>query len=156
MNSIFLTASDADDNGHDGQLMTFTFRLPDNLEGGEVFPIDIIYKEYNVSHDMFRNKDYTNDAMGAFLFTRGIYNTEYDNPYPADDKYIGGTGFDGYIAVEKAQPETVTLSRFNNCHNNSLQQQLLLLQQQLLLLHNNCNRNFCCHNNRESFRKFIL
>ncbi|MBR1592130.1 MAG: Ig-like domain-containing protein [Ruminococcus sp.] len=108
MNGIFAATSADDNDGMDGEFFSFDATLPEDAEKGDVFPIDIVYMEYEYATDVFIDVYKRNIPMQAYLFTRGIYNA--DNPvsnsweYANDVKKCAAladidTSCDGYIAV---------------------------------------------------------
>ena len=98
MDGFFLTSASAGDNGGDGVLYTLDVTLPKDIQPGDVFPIDVLYK-FSEIFQAVRNKYPT---MGPYLFTRGIYNKDI-NPYPGDDYLEAGSEYDGYIAIKKEE-----------------------------------------------------
>ena len=100
MDGFFLTSAAAGDKGRDGVLYTFDVTLPDDIQPGDVFPIDVLYKENAYASDMFEAYANKYPTMGPYLFTRGIYNKDI-NPYPGDDYLEAGSEYDGYIAIKK-------------------------------------------------------
>ena len=102
MDGFFATSASAEDNGGDGVLYTFDVTLPDDIQPGDVFPIDILYKEFSWGHDLFAASRSKYPTMGPYLFTRGIYNKDI-NPYPGDDYLEAGSEYDGYIAIKKEE-----------------------------------------------------
>lgn len=115
MNEIFLATSGRACTGMDGTMWTITFILPDDAESGDVFPIDIVYKENSETADMFSNVTNNRDGqlMSAYTFTKGIYNG-IENSFRAETQdimkcpaliYIDES-YDGYIAVADYKPET--------------------------------------------------
>ena len=100
MDGFFLTSAAAGDKGRDGVLYTFDVTLPDDIQPGDVFPIDVLYKEFNGRYDLFDDTISKYCTMGPYLFTRGIYNKDI-NPYPGDDYLEAGSEYDGYIAIKK-------------------------------------------------------
>ncbi len=115
MNEVFLATSGNSCTGMDGTMWTITFILPDNAENGDVFPIDIVYKENSETADMFSNVTNNRDGqlMSAYTFTKGIYNGT-ENNFRAEPQdivkcpalaYIDES-YDGYIAIEDKQETT--------------------------------------------------
>ena len=100
MDGFFLTSASAGDNGGDGVLYTLDVTLPKDIQPGDVFPIDVLYKEFNGRYDLFDDTISKYCTMGPYLFTRGIYNKNI-NPYPGDDYLEAGCEYDGYIAIKK-------------------------------------------------------
>ena len=96
MDGFFITSASANDDGGDGVLYTFDVTLPDDIQPGDVFPIDALCK----FSELFAATKKKYPTMGPYLFTRGIYNKE-KNPYPGDDYLEAGSGYDGYIAIKK-------------------------------------------------------
>lgn len=73
-NSIFVTTSCAYDYGLDGVLWTLRFRLPETIEVGDEFPIEILYRSENGTSDVFASAldDKESNLMEAWVFTNGI------------------------------------------------------------------------------------
>ena len=98
MDGFFVASASTGYNGSDGVLYTFDVTLPDDIQPGDVFPIDALYKPSR--GDMFADFSHKYPTMGPYLFTRGIYNKDI-NPYPGDDYLEAGSEYDGYIAIKK-------------------------------------------------------
>lgn len=117
MNGIFLVTSGNKCYGRDGTMWTITFILPDDVLEGDVFPIDIVYKENFETADMFSNvtNNRNGQLMSAYTFTKGIFNGT-ENLFVASAQDIAkcpcladiSPEVDGYIAVESI-PETKTV-----------------------------------------------
>lgn len=89
-NGFFASTAAMSDAGEDGVMYTFDLRLPEDIKGGEVYEISIVYEENEMCGDLFTNSD-DNEAgklMQAWVFTRGIKN--------------------GYIKIGEAQTSTTT------------------------------------------------
>ena len=109
------TAGEADD-GQDGSMWTFDLKVPADAKKGDVFPIDIIYRNES-AEDIFINKavDETGCNMQAYTFVKGIYNTKY-NPFVASEANVAkvaalaniDTGMDAYIAISDVASTTTT------------------------------------------------
>ena len=101
---FFVSTAGNGNVGLDGTMWKFSFKLPDDLQGGEVFPIDILYKVADSAADMFASASPNSPEsknMEAYLFTKGIYTASNPNPFgveglPADA--------DGYIAIAVPPP----------------------------------------------------
>ena len=102
MDGFFVASASSGDDGYDGVLYTFDVTLPDDIQPGDVFPIDALYKENAAAQDMFEAFRDKYPTMGPYLFTRGIYNKDI-NPYPGDDYLEAGSEYDGYIAIKKVE-----------------------------------------------------
>ena len=102
MDGFFVASACADDYGGDGVFLTFDVTLPDDIQPGDVFPIDALYKENSFGSDLFAATKKKYPTMGPYLFTRGIYNKDI-NPYPGDDYLEAGSEYDGYIAIKKEE-----------------------------------------------------
>ena len=100
MDGFCVASASSKDNGHDGVFYTFDVTLPDDIQPGDVFPIDALYKPSR--GDMFADFSHKYPTMGPYLFTRGIYNKDI-NPYPGDDYLEAGSEYDGYIAIKKEE-----------------------------------------------------
>lgn len=107
MKGLFIATAGIGNYGRDGEMYSINFKLPENVKDGDVFPVDIYYKENASAMDIFIDDARSNDAMQAYLFTKGIYNSE-TNPYPGDDYLETGSAYDGYIAVV-GNPEPTTV-----------------------------------------------
>lgn len=71
--TFFLTTGGARDHGKDGVLWTMEFRLPENIEVGDEFPIEILYRDIDGTSDLFSSAlDGTaSKLMQAWVFTNG-------------------------------------------------------------------------------------
>ena len=107
---VFLATVGDTDDGTDGTMWSITFKLPDDVKKGDVFPIDIIYKSSSVTEDLFLSVDMLRESYiaQAYTFCYGIYNKSFNNNFTADKydiervpalAYIDKS-YDGYIAVE--------------------------------------------------------
>ena len=116
MNGMFVATSAKENFGKDGEFFSFNVTLPENTQKGDVFPIDIVYMEYAYATDIFIDVYKKNIPMQAYLFTRGIYNSE--NPISNSDEYVRdrqncanlaniNQSADGYIAVADSHFEDV-------------------------------------------------
>ena len=67
---IFVTTGGSDNYGTDDVLWKFHFRLPEDIEVGDVFPVEILYEK----GDLFCNIEDDSEAeeMQAWVFTHGI------------------------------------------------------------------------------------
>ena len=95
MNEIFITTYSNSCDGRDGTMFRFTFTVPDDAENGDVYPIEIIYKENEKTADIFSNVSNNRDGqlMSAYVFKNGISN--------------------GYIAIESEEDTAVTCGDAN-------------------------------------------
>lgn len=98
MKGVFIATAGIGDYGRDGEMYSISFKLPSDVKEGDIYPIDLFYKESESAVDVFIDAARTNTDMQAFLFTKGIYNAD-TNPYPGDDYLEAGSSYDGYIAV---------------------------------------------------------
>ena len=103
MKSIFLSTAGGDDSGTDGELFTFSFKIPSGCAPGTVFPFDIKYED----GDLFVNNacDREGCLMQAYTFTKGIKNWLNPLYIPESDtarcialNYMD-RGYDGYAAI---------------------------------------------------------
>lgn len=67
---IFVTTGGGNNYGTDDVLWQFHFRLPDDVKVGDVFPVEILYKD----GDLFKNWENDSEAleMQSWVFTHGI------------------------------------------------------------------------------------
>lgn len=109
MKGVFLTTASDKTLGEDGTMWTFRFELPDNVTSGDVFPIDIIYRENNGTSSMFSNvvNNSNGKLISAYTFTRGICNGVTKKFVPDNDDVDRcsaiatlSSDVDGYIAIE--------------------------------------------------------
>jgi len=101
---LHFVSAGREDVGYDGSMWEFSFTLPDDLQGGEVFPIDILYNSSFVSEDMFGSASYESAEsknMEAYLFTKGIYSDTNPNNFGIDGLPADA---DGYIAIAVPPP----------------------------------------------------
>ena len=113
---FFVATAGEDDDGQDGTMWTFTFEVPADANKGDVFPIDIIYRNES-AEDIFINKAVDTEGcnMQAYTFVKGIYNTKY-NPFVASEANVAkvaalaniDTGMDAYIAISDVASTTTT------------------------------------------------
>ena len=110
-NGVFLCTFNSDnDFGKDGTMWEINFKLPNNVKGNDVFPIDVVYENNAQGGDLFANSDPDSDSsklMQAYFFTKGINSKEN----PSDDPILVNAGYtyaDGYIAVGP-DPDTTTI-----------------------------------------------
>ena len=113
---VFLDTAGSQDLGKDGTMWTFRFEVPADAKKGDVFPIDIIYRNES-AEDLFCNKSVDKKGldMQAFTFVKGIYNTKY-NPFVASSANVAkvaalaniDTGMDAYIAISDVASTTTT------------------------------------------------
>ncbi|MDE6775331.1 MAG: hypothetical protein K2J37_03400, partial [Ruminococcus sp.] len=109
MKGIFISTAGDDNSGTSGVLAEFTFNLPNNVHDGDVYPLDIVYKESSKVKDTFTtfNDNLTGRLMQAWAFTKGIYNNDTNYNFTADFSHIQrcpalwdiDPSYDGYIAV---------------------------------------------------------
>ena len=109
MNGLFMAVAGVANYGINGEMFSFNVTLPENISGGEVFPIDIEYVTSNISKDIFSAIGMQeSELMNGFLFTKGIYSKEYNPNFKAADSDIEkcpalkdiDPACDGYIAIE--------------------------------------------------------
>ncbi len=103
---VFLATAGKQDLGKDGTMWTFTFEVPADAKKGDVFPIDIIYRNES-AEDLFCNKavDEAGLTMQANTFVNGIYNSA--RPFAASSANVAkvaalaniDTTMDAYIAI---------------------------------------------------------
>ena len=114
---FMLAACGDGDYGGDGTMWTFTLKIPDDAQKGDVFPIDIIYRNGG-AEDLFINKacDENGYNMQAYAFTKGIFNSKNPNGFNQSENVakvaalenIGGD-MDAYIAIDDNAKDTSTL-----------------------------------------------
>lgn len=63
-NAVFFAAVDSVDNGADGDIVTYSFKIPDDAESGTVYDIGFYYRE----GDMFLGAD-KDEAMQDYAFS---------------------------------------------------------------------------------------
>ena len=73
-NGFFVATAASDNVGQDGVLWKFQVELPDDLEGGEEFPIQIVYCSTPSATDRFTNRENNEQGqlMQDYVFTKGI------------------------------------------------------------------------------------
>ena len=73
-NDFFLTTCCSEDLGLDGVLWSFDFTLPVDLNVGDEFPIEILYRLAGDTGDLFASvlDDKASKLMEAWVFTKGI------------------------------------------------------------------------------------
>ena len=72
--SFCLVTAGSTDSGKDGIMWSFTFKLPDDIKEGDIFPVCIEYRQKELTNDLFTNinNDRTGQLMEAWIFTNGI------------------------------------------------------------------------------------
>jgi hypothetical protein len=68
MGSVFFTAICNDDSGRDGDIVTFSFRVPADAKPGTVYDFDYYYYSTDRTKDMFSNKA-GDEGYDKFAFT---------------------------------------------------------------------------------------
>ena len=75
-NDFFVYSAAEGNFGCDGVLWTFQLQLPENIEVGDKFPVEILYRNENGNNDSFKNIEGQGneicDQMEAWVFTNGI------------------------------------------------------------------------------------
>ncbi len=73
---VFFAAIGMDNNGEDGVLASMKFRLPEDAEAGNLYPVCIGYQSSAAAEDLFNSKsaDDTGKLMQSYVFTQGIEN----------------------------------------------------------------------------------
>jgi hypothetical protein len=119
MKGFFVATAGYRNLGADGVMWTFDLEVPADAKAGDVFPIDIFYREKEKAADLFLNvkNDNAGRIMQAYTFTRGIYNKNYNNRFAASSEDVAecaaladiDKSYDGYIAIaDFKQPVTTT------------------------------------------------
>lgn len=119
MNGIFFASAGDYNFGGSGVLGEITLTLPATAAAGDVYGLDIIYKSNPSAEDLFTNKekDDNGDAMQAWTFTKGIYNSDTNYNFTADAAHVAkckalaniDKSYDGYIAIaDGEEPPVVT------------------------------------------------
>ena len=114
MKGFFAATAGKANYGIDGTMWTFSFTLSDDVEPGDVLPIDIVFRASESGWDRFSSIE-DNAAgrnMEAYLFTKGIYTAVHTNAFATGADVaacaalagIAGDA-DGYIAI--ADPASV-------------------------------------------------
>ncbi|MBO7473758.1 MAG: hypothetical protein J6U00_07110 [Ruminococcus sp.] len=86
---VFVMTGASSNKGRDGVMWTFLLRLPDDIQVGDVYPIEIYYQKGKSSGDLFTDllQDKEGRLMDAWVFTHGIEQ--------------------GYIKITEEEPTTV-------------------------------------------------
>ena len=73
---LFFTAAGMGNSGEDGVLASMKFRLPEDAEAGNLYPVCIGYQSSAAAEDLFNSKsaDDTGKLMQSYVFTQGIEN----------------------------------------------------------------------------------
>lgn len=126
--------SNANNSGTDGLQFITYFSLPQEVSVGDVFPIDVYYHSKDIT-SVFTNvmDDERGQLMGAYLFTKGIFNEKNPNPDPVLADYPEA---DGYIRIvdsdTKIVPEfSVTMKGDANCDDEVNMADAVLVMQAL-------------------------
>ena len=71
---IFVSTFGTSDSGADGVLWSFDLKIPDSARAGDIYPIEIVYKEQDKAKDLFINfeRNLQGRLMEAWVFTNGI------------------------------------------------------------------------------------
>ena len=114
MKGFFAATAGKANYGVDGTMWTFSFTLSDDVEPGDVLPIDIVFRASESGWDRFSRieDDAAGRNMEAYLFTKGIYTAVHTNAFATGADVaacaalagIAGDA-DGYIAI--ADPASV-------------------------------------------------
>ena len=122
------TAAEAD-YATTGEYISFDVTLPDDVQPGDAFPIDIVYNDF-ATFCKANSGTEQSKLMQAYLFTQGIFTP--DHPVTADDDTNGiivDTSYDGYIAVFDDSPlSDVTYGDVNNDSEVNLNDGVAVLQ----------------------------
>ena len=112
---FFVATSGEEDAGLDGTMWTFQLKVPEDAKKGDVFPIDIIYRNEG-AEDLFINKAVDEDGcnMQASAFVKGIYNE--DRAFGASAANVEkvaalaniNTTMDAYVAIADEEPVETT------------------------------------------------
>ncbi len=116
---FFVATSGEEDAGLDGTMWTFQLMVPEDAQKGDVFPIDIIYRNEG-AEDLFINKAWDEDENGcnmqAYAFTKGIFNSQNPNGFNQSENVAKvaalkdiGEDMDAYIAIDDNAQDTSTL-----------------------------------------------
>jgi hypothetical protein len=75
-NDFFVYSAAEGNYGYDGVLWSFQLQLPETVNVGDTFPIEILYRGENGNNDAFKNVEGHGqdicDKMEAWVFTKGI------------------------------------------------------------------------------------
>ena len=114
MKGFFAATAGKANYGLDGTMWTFSFTLSDDVEPGDVLPIDIVFRASESGWDRFScvEDNAAGRNMEAYLFTKGIYTAVHTNAFATGADVaacaalagIAGDA-DGYIAI--ADPASV-------------------------------------------------
>jgi len=114
MKGFFAATAGKANYGIDGTMWTFSFTLSDDVEPGDVLPIDIVFRASESGWDRFSciEDNAAGRNMEAYLFTKGIYTAVHTNAFATGADVaacaalagIAGDA-DGYIAI--ADPASV-------------------------------------------------
>ena len=112
---FFVATAGEEDAGLDGTMWTFQLKVPEDAKKGDVFPIDIIYRNEG-AEDLFINKAVDEDGcnMQASAFVNGIYNE--DRAFGASEANVKkvaalaniDTTMDAYVAIADEEPVETT------------------------------------------------
>lgn len=100
-----ISFADSGNTGKDGALAVLTFRIPDDVEPGDIYPLDLIYRPGSSFTSQFSPEEEVKQ-MEAYFFKEGIYNENNRNQFWLDDDTRNARGlrdfpgdYDGYIAI---------------------------------------------------------
>ena len=112
---FFVATAGEEDAGLDGTMWTFQLKVPEDAKKGDVFPIDIIYRNEG-AEDLFINKAVDEDGcnMQASAFVKGIFNE--DRAFGASAANVEkvaalaniNTTMDAYVAIADEEPVETT------------------------------------------------
>lgn len=97
---VFVTSGSIKNDGKDGVMFSFPLRIPSDCKPGDIYPIQIKYRNTPFSSDMFTtyDKDKQGQLMEAWVFTKGIIQGYIKiNEEPAPEYTLGDVTRDGSI-----------------------------------------------------------
>ena len=110
-NGFFYVKGAAENSGYTGRICSVNLTLPEDVQDGDVFPIDVAFYKLEELEDLFNNikDDEESRKMKTWFFTHGIFSSVN----PSDDSYLKDAGAefaDGYIAVNSNDESAVSIS----------------------------------------------
>lgn len=97
---VFVTSGSIKNDGKDGVMFSFPLRIPSDCKPGDIYPIQIKYRNTSFSSDMFTtyDKDKQGQLMEAWVFTKGIIQGYIKiKEEPAPEYTLGDVTRDGSI-----------------------------------------------------------
>ena len=128
LNGIRIISASTSNSGRNGKIFSVQVKLPEDVQAGDVFPLNIVYLDRETSNNNFVNSTFINSAkdrngklMQAWTFTNGLKNGFIK--ITADNvKIPGDVNLDGRVTLSDA---VSILQYISNSEKYPLSQQSL-------------------------------